>query len=91
MKDVFNIIGQFIKKLYSISIMLCLFAGGMTFVGYFAALFIGGDAAEQICIFVYKAIVPIIIYTSSATVLLGLLSMYFCNEKTLSVEKDKKR
>ncbi len=91
MKNLLNKIGRFIKKIYGVSIMLCLFAGGMTFIGYIVALFLGGDGAEQICIFVYKSIVPIIIYVASASVLLGLLSMYLCGEMALSAEKDKKR
>ncbi len=91
MKDILKKFGLLIKKIYGVSIMVCLFAGGMTFLGYVIALFIGGPVAEQICVFVYKSIVPVVIYVSSITVLLGLISMYLCGEKALSIKKDKRR
>ena len=87
---------EFIKKLVSVlkvifgyGIMICLFAGGLTFFGYLAALIIGGDAAAVICEFIYKTLFPIIIKASTILVLLGLLTMYLNGEKALTSSKKK--
>ena len=69
--------------------MICLFAGGLTFFGYLAALIIGGDTAGLICNFIYKSIIPVIIYTSVIMVLLGLVAMYLNGEVALTPEKKK--
>ncbi len=67
--------------------MISLFAGGLTFFGYLAAIIIGGDVATAICTVIYKNIVPVIIYLSVIMVLLGLVSMYLNGEKALTPEK----
>lgn len=88
---------KFIKKLANIlktvfgyGIMICLFAGGLTFFGYLAALIIGGEVATAICVFIYKTIIPIIIKASTILVLLGLVVMYLSGEKALTADKKKK-
>ena len=78
------------KLIFGYGILLCLFAGGATFLGYLAALIIGGAQAEMICVFIYKTIMPIIIYTSTALVLFGLVVMYLNGEKSLTPKKPKK-
>ncbi len=67
--------------------MISLFAGGLTFFGYLAAIIIGGDVATAICTVIYKNIIPVIIYLSVIMVLLGLVSMYLNGEKALTPEK----
>lgn len=69
--------------------MICLFAGGLTFFGYLAALFIGGETATAICVFIYKTIIPYIIYCSTTLVLLGLVAMYLAGEFALTANKKK--
>ena len=74
--------------------MIVLFAGGLTFFGYVAALIIGGDVAATICHVIYKQIIPVIVYATSCLVLFGLVSMYLAGEKALtpgSGDKYKKR
>lgn len=90
MKKAFKKIAGILKTIFGYGIMITLFAGGLTFFGYVAALIIGGDTALQICTFIYKKIFPVIIYCSTITVFLGLLSMYFNGEKALTSEKKKK-
>ena len=51
--------------------MISLFAGGLTFFGYVIALIIGGDIAAEICTFLYKGVIPVIIYLAVSMVLLG--------------------
>ena len=60
--------------------------GGITFFGYLAALVIGGDAATRICTFIYKGIIPVIVYGSTILVLLGLLAMYLNGEFALTAK-----
>ena len=74
---------------FGYGIMITLFAGGLTAVGYVVALIVGGDLATQICTVIYKTVFPIIIKTSTALVLLGLVAMYLAGEKSLTPDKKK--
>lgn len=89
MKSFFKKISNVLRTVFGYGIMLCLFAGGLTFFGYVAALIIGGDLAAQICTVIYKGIIPVIIYTSTVLVLLGLLVMYLNGEVALTSNKKK--
>ena len=89
MKDVCKKISKVLKTIFGAGIMICLFAGGLTFFGYMAAIIIGGSTAELICVFIYKTIVPIIIKCSTVMVLLGLVAMYFGGEMALTTGKKK--
>ena len=63
--------------------MICLFAGGLSFLAYVAALIVGGEVAEQICHFVYKIFYPYVVYATSVLVLIGIIKMYLCGETAL--------
>ena len=89
MKEICKKISQTLRTVFGYGIMLCLFAGGLTFFGYLAALIIGGETAAAICVFIYKTIIPVIIKTSTALVLLGLLVMYLNGELALTSDKKK--
>ena len=87
MKKFCKKLSDILKMIFGYGIMITLFAGGLTFFGYVAALIIGGDAATAICTVIYKNIIPVIIYTSVILVLLGLVAMYLAGEKALTPEK----
>ena len=89
MKEFCKKISNVLKTIFGYGIMITLFAGGLTFFGYVAALIIGGSTATAICTVIYKDIVPIIIYTSVIMVLLGLVAMYLAGEVALTPEKKK--
>ena len=91
MRKIFKKISDVIKAIFGYSIMLTLFAGGLTFFGFIIALIIGGETATLICEIIYKHIFPIIIYFASATVLIGLIAMYLSGETALSANKKKKK
>ena len=78
-----------LKLIFGYGIMICLFAGGLTFFGYLAALIIGGDTAASICSVIYDKIIPVIIYASTVLVLFGLVTMYLSGEKALTADKKK--
>lgn len=89
MKEVLKKISEVLKTIFGYGIMICLFAGGLTFFGYVVALIIGGDTAALMCTVIYKKIVPIIIYCSTCLVLLGIAAMYLSGEKALTGDKKK--
>ncbi|MBO5747029.1 MAG: hypothetical protein J6Q76_02210 [Clostridia bacterium] len=89
MKDFFKKISNMLRIIFGYGIMVCLFAGGLTFFGYVAALIIGGDTAATICDVIYNQIIPIIIKTSTILVLLGLVVMYLNGETALTANKKK--
>ena len=89
MKEICKKISNVLKTVFGYGIMLCLFAGGLTFFGYLAALFIGGETATAICVFIYKTIIPYIIRCSTILVLLGLVAMYLAGEMALTSDKKK--
>ena len=80
-------VSNLLKMVFGYGIMATLFAGGLTFFGYVAALIIGGDTATAICTVIYKSIIPVIIYVSVIMVLLGLVAMYLAGEMALTPEK----
>jgi len=90
MKETMKKISGVCKLIFGYGIMLVLFAGGLTFFGYLAAMFIGGETATEICVFIYKKIFPIIVYASTCLVLFGLVAMYLGGETALTTEKKKK-
>lgn len=87
MKEMCKKLSAILRTVFGYGIMLCLFAGGMTFFGYLAALFIGGETATAICVFIYKTILPVIIRASTILVLLGLVVMYLNGEVALTANK----
>lgn len=82
-------IANALSTVFGIGIMIALFAGGLSFLGYVVALIIGGDTAQQICVFIYKTLYPILFYFSSGVVLLGLVKMYVAGEKSMVPNKPK--
>ncbi len=89
MKEIAKKISAVLRTVFGYGIMICLFAGGLTFFGYLAALFIGGETATAICVFIYKQIIPVIIYASTILVILGLIVMYLNGEVALTANKKK--
>lgn len=87
MKKVFKKISDICKMIFGYGIMISLFAGGCTFLGYLAALILGGETASIICRIIYKNILPVVIYLSTIMVLFGLFSMYIAGEFALTPEK----
>ena len=89
MKEICKKISNVMKTIFGYGIMICLFAGGLTFFGYFFALIIGGDTAAVICDVIYNTIIPIIIKCSTSLVLFGLVAMYLAGEMALTSNKKK--
>lgn len=88
-KEICKKISDVLSVIFGYGIAACLFAGGLTFFGFVAALIIGGDTATAICLFIKDSILPVIIYTSTVLVLMGLLIMYLRGETALTPDKKK--
>lgn len=90
MKEKMKKVSEVCKMIFGYGIMIMLFAGGMTFFGYVAALVIGGDTAAVICEWIYKKVIPVIVYSTSCLVLFGLVSMYLGGEMALTTSSGNK-
>ena len=84
MKEILKKISNVCKVIFGYGIMIVLFAGGLTFFGYIAALIIGGETATAMCTWIYKTFIPIIIKASTILILFGLVTMYLAGEKALT-------
>lgn len=91
MKEMLKKTVEVLKMIFGYGIMITLFAGGATFFGYLAALFIGGTTATEICVFIYEEIMPVIVYASTTMIVLGLLIMYLSGETALTASKKSKK
>ncbi|MBQ2952463.1 MAG: hypothetical protein IJE07_02795 [Clostridia bacterium] len=91
MKAMMKKISDVLKLVFGYGMMICLFAGGLTFFGYVAALIIGGDTAAAICHFMHKQMMPVVIYATTILVLLGLVAMYLAGEVALTASRDGKK
>lgn len=89
MKKICQKIAEILRVVFGYGILTALFAGGLTFFGFVAALIVGGDTATLICRFIYKEIIPVIVYGTTIMVLLGLLIMYLSGETALTAHKKK--
>lgn len=91
MKKIANIL----LTVFSIGIIICLFAGGLSLIGYIVALIIGGETATSICLFVFKSYLPCVIKFTAIFTGIGLIGMYFSKQKSLTaspenIKSDKK-
>lgn len=82
-------IADFLSVIFGYGIAASMFAGGLTFFGFLAAIIIGGDTAAIICDVIKNDIFPVIIYVSVSMVLLGLVIMYLRGETALTPDKKK--
>ena len=87
MKEKLKKVSGVCKLIFGYGIMIVLFAGGLTFFAYLAALIIGGETATAICTWIYKTFIPIIIYAANILIVFGLVSMYLAGEKALTPDK----
>ncbi len=91
MKKVYSKIKDVLSLIFGYGILISLFIGGISFIGYIIALIIGGDTATSICNFIYKTVYPYLVYGTSVIVLLGILIMYLKGEVALTTTGDKNK
>ena len=76
--------------IFSYGVLLCLFAGALSFIGYLAALIIGGEQASVLCVWIHKTYFPLVIKATSIFTGCGLVGMYLNKAKALTLSPDKK-
>ncbi len=87
MREKLKKISDVFKLIFGYGIMIVLFLGGLTFFGYLAALFIGGETATNMCTWIYKSFIPVLIRATTILILFGLVTMYLGGEKALTPGK----
>lgn len=81
---------EYLNIVFGWGIYVCLFAGGLAFFGFVAAIVMGGDGGQELAVMIQKQYFPMVIRAASATIGLGLISMYLGKEQALSLASDKK-
>ena len=84
-------LSDIILTIFSVGIIACLFAGGLSVLGYITAMIFGGDKAVILCEFIFNKYLPWVIRLTSIFSGIGLLGMYMSKKKalTMKVENDK--
>ena len=84
-------VSDILLTVFSVGVLAVLFAGGISLLGYIAAMFIGGETATNMCVFIHKTYFPYVIRFASVFVGVGLLGMYLSKIKALALtgESDK--
>ena len=85
MNKVLDRTAVFLEYIFAVSAIILLFASGLSFFAYLAAMFFGGDTAAAICVFTQNKALAVIIYVSSVVTVLGMLSMYLHRKKLLTI------
>lgn len=65
-----------IEYIIGISLAICLFVGGLGFVGYAVAFCIGGEIAAQICDWIYNDFYKVLIILATSTTLVSFVLLY---------------
>lgn len=86
MKKFINVL----NTIFAYGIIACLFAGGLSLVGYIVGLMIGGETATALCLWVFKTYLPWVIKATSVITGIGLVSMYLSKQKALTAAVEKK-
>ncbi|MDO4564007.1 MAG: hypothetical protein Q4C04_00140 [Clostridia bacterium] len=84
MKKIANVF----NTVFSIGVIIALFAGGITVLGYIAAMVIGGDTATEICQVILQEYFPWVIKFTSIFIGCGLVGMYLSKKKALTMESN---
>lgn len=80
-----------ILTIFSVGVLVTLFIGGLTMLGYVVALCIGGETATAICVFIHKSFFPWLIRFTSVFVGVGLIGMYLSKMKALTFSGETKQ
>lgn len=79
-------ISDILLGIFAVGMILSLFAGSLSALGYVVALIIGGDTASALCTFVFKSYLPWVIKGTSVLTGFGLLGMYLSGQKALNIK-----
>lgn len=75
-KETCHKIASGLEWLIGFAFFICLFLGGLGFVGYVVAFCIGGETATNICLWVYKTFYPVLIKIGTITTIACFVMLY---------------
>lgn len=78
-------IADVLLKIFAYGIIACLFAGGLSLLGYLIGLVIGGESATSLCAWVFKTYLPWVIKATAVFTGIGLIGMYLSKQEALTV------
>ncbi len=81
-EKIYNII----NKIYGVLMTISFFAGALPLLGFIVALFIGGESAEAISLFLKNDFYPYVIALASIAVFIGWIAMYIGGKESLSIK-----
>lgn len=84
-------ITDILLTIFAIGVLAVLFAGALSLIGYIIAMFIGGETATTMAVFIHKKYFPYVIRFASIFVGCGLVGMYLSKTKALSLEKKEEK
>ena len=76
MSDIRKKIVTVMEYIMGVSLAICLFVGGLGFIGYMVAFCLGGDAAVVICDWLSKVFYQALIILSTSTTLFSFVLLY---------------
>lgn len=77
MNHTYEKIASALEWLIGVALALCLFLGGLGFIGFVVAFCVGGETAEAICTFLSKTYYVYLIKASTITTVLCFVLQYF--------------
>ena len=84
-----NKVSEILLKVFAAGVILSLFAGAVALLGFIVAMFVGGETATEMCVFIHKQYFPYVIKFTSVFVGFGLIGMYLSKIKALSLAEEK--
>lgn len=91
MKKVLDKITNILSLVFGYGILISIFIGGISFIGYVVALIVGGEMATTICTFIYKTIYPYLVYGTSVITVVGLVVMYIKGQTAFTTKIENKK
>ena len=79
-KEICSKVASVLQTLIGISLAICLFGGGLGFIGYIVALCVGGEMAAEIGTWLYKTYYAFIIKLSTWTTVFTFVLIYLKGE-----------
>ena len=76
MKEINMKIASVLERIIGVAFSICLFLGGLGFIGFVVAFCTGGDTAAMICAFLSDTYYEYLIYLSTITTVLCFVLQY---------------
>lgn len=82
-----NRIKKIFKNIFSLSLIVSIFGGGVIFVMFIIAFIMGGANGENLSVMAAETIMPMFIRLAAIAIISGLISIYIEGSHTLSMKK----